>query len=206
MTSPTTQSGAPAADPRPLFLRAVDQAVRLISVTDPGELDGPTPCPEYDVRTLIQHLLTVLRRITTVAQGRDALSVPGVTTGIPDAELGAAAVDDARRLAQVWTEDAVLDRMLTLPFGTMPGRAAAMAYTQELTVHSWDLATSIGRTDLLDDVLAEAMLGPARQFVSAETRGGPVPFGPVVDVPDDAPPYARLVGWLGRDPHWSRPA
>jgi uncharacterized protein (TIGR03086 family) len=206
MTSPTPSGAALTADPRPLFLRAADQAVRLISLIDPAELDGPTPCPEYDTRTLIGHVLTVFRRITTVAQGGEALSVPSVTTGVPDAALAATATDDARRLAEVWSQDAVLERMLSLPFGTLPGAAAAVAYTQELTVHAWDLATATGRTELLDDSLAEAVLGPARQFVPAQTRGGPVPFGPVVDVPDDAPPYARLAGWLGRDPKWSRPA
>jgi uncharacterized protein (TIGR03086 family) len=178
----------------------------LISTIDRADLDGPTPCSEYDTRTLVGHVLTVLRRITTVAQGGDALSVPRVTTGVPDTDLATTAADDAGRLAQVWSDDAVLDRLVTLPFGTMPGRAAAAAYTQELTVHGWDLATAIGRTDLLDDVLAAATLGAARQFVPADARGGPVPFGPVIDVPEDAPPYARLVGWLGRDPRWNPPA
>jgi len=43
----------------------------------------------------------------------------------------------------------------------------------------------------------------SRQVVPAETRGGPIPFGPVVAVADDAGPYDQLVGWLGRDPKWS---
>jgi uncharacterized protein (TIGR03086 family) len=97
----------------------------------------------------------------------------------------------------------VLDRMLVLPFGTMPGRAAALAYTQELTVHAWDLASAIGRADGLDPSLAEAVTPLARQFVPAGVRGGPVPFGPVVDVAADAGAYQQLVGWLGRDPAWS---
>jgi len=33
--------------------------------------------------------------------------------------------------------------------------------------------------------------------------GAGVPFGAVVEVPADAPAYDRLVGWLGRDPHWA---
>jgi uncharacterized protein (TIGR03086 family) len=78
-----------------------------------------------------------------------------------------------------------------------------MAYTQELTVHAWDLATALGRADLLDESLAMITEQAARQFVPAELRGGPVPFGPVVDVPPDAGPYARLAGWLGRDPNWA---
>jgi uncharacterized protein (TIGR03086 family) len=201
-SSSSSSSVPPAADPRPLFFRAADQAVALIGAVGTGDLDRPTPCTEYDVRTLVGHLLTVLRRITTVAEGGEALSVPSVTTGVADAQLAATAVADAGRLADVWADDAVLDRPLTLPFGTMPGRGAALAYTQELTVHAWDLATALGRPELLDESLPTVLEPMARQFVPAEVRGGPVPFGPVIDVPAEAGPYARLVGWLGRDPNW----
>ena len=41
----------------------------------------------------------------------------------------------------------------------------------------------------------------ARAKVPAEREG--FPFAPVVEVADDAPSYDRLVGWYGRDPHWS---
>jgi hypothetical protein len=33
-----------------------------------------------------------------------------------------------------------------------------------------------------------------------ENRGGDIPFGPVVDVPPDAGPYAQLAARLGRHP------
>jgi uncharacterized protein (TIGR03086 family) len=179
--------------------------VSVISEVPPEVLDGPTPCTEFDVRALVGHLLAVLRGITTVAAGGHATSVTPVITDVPDADLARTAADDARRLAEVWADDAVLDREVVLPFGTMPGRAAAAAYTQELTVHAWDLAIAVGRPDLLDDSLAEAMVPVVRRFLPAEMRGGHVPFGPVVEVSEDAPPYARLVGWLGRDPGWASP-
>jgi uncharacterized protein (TIGR03086 family) len=197
--SPTSAQGA---DPRPLFLHAADQAVGLLAGLAPSELDGRTPCTEYDVRALAGHLLSVLRRITHVAGGGNALDVPQVTR-LPDAEVGGTAKTDRDRLAQVWSDDAVLDRVMVLPFGTLPGRAAALAYAQELTVHGWDLATAVGRQGALDPALAAAVLPMAQQFVPAAVRGGPVPFGPVVEVGPGHGPYAQLVGWLGRDPNWT---
>ena len=86
-----------------------------------------------------------------------------------------------------------------LPFGTLPGRMAAAAYMQELTVHGWDLAYATGQTGALDPRLAAASLDVARRIVPAEGRGGPVPLGPVVEVPADADPYRQLTGWLDRD-------
>ena len=76
---------------------------------------------------------------------------------------------------------------------------AAAAYMQELTVHAWDLAYTTGQTGALDQRLAAASLDVARRIMPAEGRGGPVPFGPVVEVPADADPYRQLAGWLGRD-------
>jgi uncharacterized protein (TIGR03086 family) len=187
-------------DPRPLFDRAADQGLKLIRGTAPDQLDLPTPCTEFDVRALLGHMVSVLRRITHVASGGNALDVPRVTQGIdPDAwgEVASRARDE---FEAVWADDAVLDRMFTLPFGTLPGRAALLAFTQELTQHAWDLAKATGRIAELDPQLAEIVLELAQRFLPAEPRGGHIPFAPVVDVPADADPYTRLAGWLGRDP------
>ncbi len=189
-------------DPRPLLLNAVDQVVGLVRAVRPAQLDGPTPCPEFDVRALCGHLLSVLRRVTAVGRAEDPLVIPSVAV-VPDGELSGAVAAQAEELAAAWSDDAVLDRVVALPFGTMPGRAAAVAYTQELTTHAWDLARAVGATAALRPDLAVAILPLARQFVPAEVRGGPVPFGPVVPVDPDAEPYAQLAAWLGRDPAWT---
>jgi uncharacterized protein (TIGR03086 family) len=194
MTTETT-------DPRPLLFAAADQAVGLIGTLRPEQLGGPTPCPEYDVRTLAGHVISVLRRATAVAEGGNALDVPAVTEA-DGAGLAEGAVAARARLGAVWADDGVLDRVLTLPFGTMPGRAAGFAYAQEFTTHAWDLAAAVGQLDRLDPGLAAAVLPLVRQFVPAESRGGRVPFGPVVPVPDDVGAYQQLAGWLGRDPSW----
>jgi uncharacterized protein (TIGR03086 family) len=206
MTTPSQDRGpsAPAAaDPRPRFRHAAEQAVDLLGALTPADLERPTPCTEYDVRALAGHLLTVLRRIEHVATGGSPFDVPQIVTGVADDAWAATARADADRLASTWSQEGVLDRMLTLPWGTLPGRAAAMAYTQELATHAWDLAVATGRSDRLDPAVAEAVLEPARRFVPAQGRGGHVPFGPVVEAPAGAGPYERLVAWLGRDPAWT---
>jgi uncharacterized protein (TIGR03086 family) len=190
-------------DPRPNLFAAADQVVALVAAADPADVDRPTPCPDYDVRAMGGHLLAVMRRMVHVAGGGRADELTRMVTDVPDADLAAAAAADRDRLVAAWQGPDVLDRMMVLPWGTMPGRGAAFGYTQELTTHGWDLASALGRRSDLDPNLATAVLGLARQVVPAETRGGPIPFGPVVAVADDAGPYDQLVGWLGRDPKWS---
>lgn len=177
---------------------ALDQTQAMIDTIGADDLALPTPCPEYDVRTLLGHLMTVVARINLALTGENPLSIPTVTPGVTDF----AGVWKERRAVvdETLSDPAVLTVTCTVPWGTVPGAAAIRAYTGELTTHSWDLAKATSRTDLLDDALAEYCLPLVQQALPAERRGGPIPFGPVVEVPADAPAYDRLVGWQGRQP------
>ncbi|GAA1599788.1 TIGR03086 family metal-binding protein [Kribbella sancticallisti] len=183
-------------DPRPMLMLALDQTQAMIDTIGADELHLPTPCSEYDVRTLLGHLITVVSRIDLALTGNDPLSIPTVTTGVTDFvttwKERRAAVDETL------SDAAVLTRICKLPWATLPGAGAIAAYTGELTTHSWDLAKATGRTDLLDDALAEYCLPLVQQFIPAEPRGGQVPFGPVVPVGAGESPYNRLVAWEGR--------
>jgi uncharacterized protein (TIGR03086 family) len=185
-------------DPRPMLALALDQTQAMIDTIGADDLALPTPCPEYDVRTLLGHLMTVVARINLALTGENPLSIPTVTPGVTDF----AGVWKERRAVvdETLSDPAVLTMTCTVPWGTIPGAAAIGAYTAELTTHSWDLATATGRTELLDDALATYCLPLAQQNLPAERRGGPIPFGPVVEVPADAPAYDRLVAWQGRQP------
>jgi uncharacterized protein (TIGR03086 family) len=203
MTTPSETLPAVAADPRAALFRAADQAVAVVGLVPADRLGDPTPCDEYDVRHLTGHVVAVLRRIGYVAGGGHAFDVPSMVLDLPPEGFAETAAANAADLRVAWADDAVLDRVLRLPWGEVPGRGAALAYVQELTTHCWDLATALGRADVLDPALAELALAAAQRFVPARPRGGPIPFGPVVEVADDAPVHDRLVAWLGRDPRWS---
>jgi uncharacterized protein (TIGR03086 family) len=112
-------------------------------------------------------------------------------------------VDPDLPLAAPTPCEAQLDRDVTVPWGVVPGRAAGWGYVRELAVHAWDLASALGTVDALDPALADVVVDRVRAALPAEPRGGGIPFGPVVEVPDDAGAYERLVGWLGRDPSWA---
>jgi uncharacterized protein (TIGR03086 family) len=198
-----TTSSLPATDPRPAFASATETACAVAAAVRPDQLDDPTPCAEYDVRTLLGHLVAVLRRVAAVGRGESVFSVPRVATEVPDdgwaAAVGAAA-DDVRA---VWADPALLERQLTLPFGTFPGAAALAAYTGELTAHTWDLAVATGQNPEWNPQVLAVALAAAQRALPADNRGPDVPFGPVVPVPDDAPLIDRLVAWQGRDPGWT---
>ncbi len=200
---PEASAGAP--DPRPFFARALDQSGRLVSAVTAADLDRPTPCTEYTVRQLLGHLVAVERRVAHISRGGQPFDVTSLVTDVPDDAWKQAWTTAREELDAALSEDDVLDRTFAHPAGVFPGRQVIFAYVSEMTVHGWDLAMATGRRDSLDESLAGASLGPTTQFLPAEPRGGHIPFGPVVDVPPDAPAYDRLVGWVGRDPSWTAP-
>lgn len=185
-------------DPRPGIALALDQAGRIIDAVDPSQYGLPTPCEDYDVQTLLGHFIAVIRRIDVALRGGIPMELPTIVTGIDDYPAEWKILREA--LDGTLAPDDVLARTCTLPWGVAPGAAAIGGYTGEVTTHGWDLATAIGRTDLLDEDLARVCLPMIRQLVPAEQRGGPIPFAPVVDVPADAPVYDQLAGWMGRKP------
>lgn len=185
-------------DPRPALFLAADQIAGLVGPELP--LDAPTPCAGWVVDDLLAHLLTVHHRALRTGPDDRPTDVPHRT---PRASLACYRADLAaarEQMHRVWADDAVLERTISVPWGSVPGREVGWGYTQELVVHAWDLATAVGSAAPLDPAPAASVLDFVRVRIPAEAR--PAPFGPVVEVGDDAGPYERLVGWLGRDPAW----
>lgn len=190
----------PAHDPRPTFARALDQAGKQVAAVSPDELSSRTPCTDYDVRALLGHVVSVLHKLARVGTGGDARDVPDVIDGIADDGWASAFARARSEAERVWADDERLDRMVELPWATLPGRDVLDAYTHEFTAHSWDLAYATRRLDELDPDLAAQALEAFSKFAPPEARSEQGPFSPVVPVPDDADVYTRLAAYLGRRP------
>jgi uncharacterized protein (TIGR03086 family) len=187
------------ADPRPQLHAALDQASRVIAGVTPRQLSGPTPCADFDVRALSEHLIGVARRVAAVGRGERQTGEVDVT-GIAETGL-TKAFDDARHEAfATWASDAILASEVALPWATLPGTLLARVYTLELTAHAWDLASATSQLDTLDPALADSALLVATEVLPPEPRGGEIPFAAVVEVSADASSYDRLAGYLGRRP------
>jgi uncharacterized protein (TIGR03086 family) len=184
-------------DPRPLLFRSLDQAALVVRAVSADQHCLPTPCTEFDVKALLTHIVGVCNRVAGAGRGEPqagAAQVPAGSEGL----LADICDDLSAEARAVWADDAVLDRKVSLPFGTFDGATVAAIYTMELTAHAWDLARATGRVGILDDELALASLAVAHFALPVDQRGGPIPFDAVVAVADDASPYDRLAAYLGR--------
>lgn len=216
-TAPRPTDPAPFADddPRATFARAVALGATVIDRVQPGQLGLPTPCPEMDVRRLLGHLVMVLQRVAAAGRGQDPSTWPGEVTGLADDAWAAAWTEAAHEVRGAWTEDATLARDTVLPWATVTGEGALRIYTNEVTVHTWDLARATGQEPEWDEAVLEVSLATMQEALPAAGRaegyeeakaalppGVPWadPFAPAVEVPEDAPLVDRLVAWNGRRP------
>jgi uncharacterized protein (TIGR03086 family) len=188
-------------DPRPLQARCFAQTRHAVAAVRPEHMTLPTPCTEFDVRTLLGHIVAVLHRVAAAGRGKDLSAMPVVVEGVEDDGWAAAYDAGVAELRSVWADDSLLDREITLPFATLPGTMVVSIYAQEICIHGWDLAAAIGATTGWDPEIAEALLPVAHAILPAEPRGEAIgnAFAAVVDVPETAGAYTRLAGWLGRD-------
>jgi uncharacterized protein (TIGR03086 family) len=190
-----------AIDPRPLYARAAEQIAALVETVRPERLAGPTPCAEYDVRTLLSHIVGGTRRIAVIGAGGDGLAVRPFAEGVPD-DGWSAAYDEVRaQVRKAWADDARLDAPVRVPWGEAPGRNALAGYVMEAVTHTWDLSEALGRPLELDPELAEFALAMARRVLPDELReGDELPFDSAVPALEGADAYGLLAAYLGRRP------
>ncbi len=190
------------SDPRIPLAAVLDQAGALITTTDPADAGLATPCEEFDVAHLIDHMVAIPFRIAHVAEGGLGTDVPS-SLDVAPSDWASQWAQGRARVDAALADDGVLTREFKAPFGNVPGAVALNMYVTEFLVHGWDLAKATGRLGQLNatlgDAVATAALPNVRRAIPADARGT-IPFAEVVEVGDDASPFDQLLGWYGRDP------
>ena len=185
-----------------LLERALDQTAAIIAAIPASQSGLPTPCPDWDARALVRHLVGQdMRNFLVSARGETA------DWQAPAGELGedwaAEFRDRAGPLLAAWRA-ADLAQPIAMPGGgEAPLRGRADQQIAELATHGWDLVKATGQQADLDPVLAEHALAWSHRMLRPEFRGPGKAFGLEVPVSPDAPAYERLAGWFGRDPGWA---
>lgn len=187
--------------------RTADSLGSLISSVPDANLGRSTPCSEYTVGDLLDHIVGA-----TIAFGGAAAKVGGPSAYMgPQGDAGNLDPDwrttlplRVKTVAEAWSDPSAWEGMTRVGGQDLPGQVAGIITFGELTVHGWDLSKATGLQFEADP----AGLGPLFELASQSRgsgndgpRGGA--FGPVVPVPEDAPVLDRVLGLLGRDPGWS---
>jgi uncharacterized protein (TIGR03086 family) len=159
--------------------------------------DVPSPVAEWSARDVVGHLVEWFPSFLSAGAGVDLPRGPSV-----DEDPVAAWVVHCDGVQAVLDDPATPGRFLQNPhIGEVPlDRAIDQFYTADVFMHTWDLARATGQDDRLDPDFCALLLGGMVDFEDGMRSSGQ--YGARVDVPADADPQSRLLGFIGRDPLW----
>ena len=177
--------------------RSANAAATVARGVRPDQFASPTPCSDWNVEELMNHLIGSLEYFKGRGEGKSSgpLRPAAPTTYDQTVEhLQKVAV----ATAEVWRRPGALEQTIDTGAGKMPASAMATLVASEMLTHEWDLATATGQHMPTDDVDVEQVLAEMKRSLKAEARKPG--FGPEVEPPPNAPPIDRLAAFLGRHP------
>jgi uncharacterized protein (TIGR03086 family) len=175
------------------FDRAAALTDGVIAAVKPDQLDDPSPCTDWSVRQVINHLVT------------GNLTFVSMVTGAPGPDRSADHLGDdplaafrttLRALREAFSIEGTLQKTYPTPFGERPGTVLVDMRVIEMTIHSWDIAKGSGQSTELDPELAESSLASMRAALPADR--GRSPFGAEQPAPAGATAADRLAAFAGR--------
>jgi uncharacterized protein (TIGR03086 family) len=165
----------------------------VLSQMGPGDGKVQTPCAQFDVDRLAEHLCT---SVAALGRGADVEVEPD-----PAAPLEVRMADLAQPVLEGWRRRGI-DGEVNLGPGPFPAEQACGILSLEFLVHAWDFAQATGRAVAPDDRLeglSEYVLGLAKSIIRPQARDGNA-FAAEVEMDADAGALPRLVAYTGRRP------
>lgn len=176
--------------------QAIAATREVLANISADQMQMSTPCASWDVKELVNHIVGGHQFFVAGMRGE------APTGGDTDHSAGdfVAAFDEASSaFVAACQEEGALQKMVTMPFGEMPGAAVmGLAMTDTFT-HGWDLAKATGQSTDLAPELATQLLAQSRQMIQPAFRGDEgAPFGAEQTSPDGASAADQLAAFLGR--------
>lgn len=175
-----------------------------VGAVRPEQWGASTPCADWDVRTLVNHVVGEDRWTVPMFAG---LTVDEVGDRFEGDLLGTEPDEVARRAARTAGaaagEPGALDRTVHLSAGDTPAREYVQQLLAEHLVHGWDLAMAVGADPRQDPAPVRVCAVWFAERIGGYQDGGLV--HDQVNLPDGASEQDRLLAAFGRDPAWRPP-
>lgn len=180
-----------------MFERAHRHFGELVHQVGDGQWSHPTPCTDWDVRALVNHLVYEARWASPLLEGQTVEQVgarfDGDLLGDDPKAAYDAALSDASAAAGA---PGALDTTVHLSYGETPAADYLKQLTGDFVIHGWDLARAIGADEAIDGDLVEfvhAAVEPQAELLAASGL-----FAPPPEVSPDADAQTRLLAMFGR--------
>lgn len=154
----------------------------------------PTPCTEWTVRNLLNHLVTGNLMMVTIVGGT---SHPDRTVDRLGRDPKATFATSLEQARAALAQPGLMERTVTTPLGESPGSVLLDMRVAELVVHAWDLARATGQSTDIDPDLVGVVHRTWQTRLGDRPRAM-TPFEDPQPVPGDATAADRLAAYLGR--------
>jgi uncharacterized protein (TIGR03086 family) len=182
------------------------ESVKLVELIHDDQWGLPTPCAQWDLRQLVEHMTLENRGFAAAARGEAEDS--SVWTERTFGDLRGDYAESAERVVAAFGEPDVLQGEFWLPLLTrdrlFPARQAVSFHLLDYVVHGWDVAASLHQpVEYPDEIVALV-----REIADREVPDGPrrlrpgASFQPGIPEQEGDSPLDSLVAMLGRSPRW----
>jgi uncharacterized protein (TIGR03086 family) len=169
---------------------------RVAAITD-EHWHAPTPCTEWDVRALLEHMVDGNLWVAPLVAGESIEQVGDRFEGdVLGSDPFAAWRDSAFAACDAFEEPGALDRIVNLSAGDMPARSYAGERLVDVVCHAWDLARARGADERLPLDVVTACAEALVPFEAPWRAAGAL--GPVLETAPDADAQMKLLARLGR--------
>jgi uncharacterized protein (TIGR03086 family) len=169
---------------------AFDTTERIMARVSPDQARLPTPCDDFEVARLLDHLVGWAKSFAARLTGETYEGDPNDYRA--GADPAAEFRDAAGTIVGAYRDGGAAAQQL--PIGVL---------LMECIVHGWDLATATGQPPDFTTAQADRALHMGRQMLKPDYRGPGKAFGHEVEISEAAGSVARLVAFLGRSPAWA---
>ena len=179
-----------------LFETALDEAEQVIQRVDPKKYGAPTPCTDWNLQQLLNHLYNELAWVPellagkTVAQVGDALD--GDLVGADPQAAWRRFADTARKAAVSTPPETVVH----LSYGNRPAQDYLNEVGGDVIIHIWDVAKAIGQPFAIRDDIADVIYERSKDQIEEWRKVGLV--GKATPLKPHSGAEARLLSLFGR--------
>jgi uncharacterized protein (TIGR03086 family) len=181
---------------RELHRRNLERFGHHVHAIQDDQWHGPTPCTEWDVRVLVNHLVSENLWMPPLLNGR---TIDEVGTRLAGDLLGADAMfawDASAKEAGAAVEQADLDATVHVSYGDITAQSYVFEVMTDLAVHGWDLARAIGADEAIDGETIDLLFDHFKPMEHQLKATGA--FGPLVEPPEGADRQTQLLAVFGR--------
>lgn len=177
--------------------RALQATGRLVDAVKEDQLGDPTPCDGWNVRELLNHIVSGNFWVGELVAGKTIEEVGDKLDGdVLGADHAAAYRNSAAVAGSAFKEPGAMEKPVAVSYGPVPGEIYAGHRLIDVLVHGWDLAKGTGQDTTLDPALVQACWAVVEPQLEGLSGSGA--FGTIIEVPADASPQTKLLAALGR--------